>query len=88
MHEPTLASLDQVELTTTFQLGTVPVTLDALKAIRPGYTFTTTIDSDAPTVAIIVEGQRVGAGRLVAVGEQIGVQVTHWTTSLSALSDA
>ena len=57
------------------------ITLETLRTLRPGYTFTTTIATDSPMVSILVEGQRAGLGRLVAVGDRIGVQVTHWSTA-------
>lgn len=70
--------LDQLEVPVSFQFGTLSVSLEQLGTIGPGHTFTTPVATEQPVVAILVDGQKVGSGRLIAVGDMVGVQVTDW----------
>lgn len=76
--ENAVKNLDQLELPVSFQLGHVAVSLEELGRIGPGHTFTTTLATSQPVVSILVDGQKVGSGRLMAVGELVGVQVLDW----------
>ncbi len=71
-------NLDQLELPVSFQLGTLAVSLEELGRIGPGHTFTTQLATAQPVVSILVDGQKVGSGRLMAVGDLVGVQVLDW----------
>jgi type III secretion system YscQ/HrcQ family protein len=77
-NDAALKRLDQLEVPVSFQFGTLPVSLEQLGSIGPGHTFTTSLPTEQPVVSIIVDGQKLGTGRLIAVGELVGVQVIDW----------
>lgn len=77
-HDASVKRLDQLEVQVGFQLGALTLSLEQLRTIGPGHTFTTHLPIEQPTVAITVDGQKVGTGRLLAVGDLVGVQVVDW----------
>jgi flagellar motor switch/type III secretory pathway protein FliN len=71
-------NLEQLQLPVSFVLGSIPVTLQELQKIGPGHSFSTNLSTEHPVVTILVDGQRVGTGRMMAVGGVVGVQVIDW----------
>lgn len=70
-----MAELEKLDVRLTFELEERTLTVDDLKSLVPGYTFTLTTDADSP-VTIRANGLAVARGRLVDVGGTLGVQIT------------
>ncbi len=68
------ASLDELPVRLVFELGRLEVPLAELEAIGPGHVFDLARDEEQP-VDIVAHGRRIGRGRIVAVGDSLGVQV-------------
>lgn len=68
---PNVAELD---VTLTFELDQRTMTIGELSALAPGYTFALGVDAMAP-VTLRIGDKAIGTGRLVDLGETIGVQV-------------
>ncbi len=72
----TNATLDQIEVTLTFELGRRTVDLRALRAMAPGYVFDLGRDPEGP-VDILANGKTIGSGEIVRIGDTIGVRATR-----------
>ncbi len=68
------ASLDELPVRLVFELGRLEIALAELEAIGPGHVFDLARDEEQP-VDIVAHGRRIGRGRIVAVGDSLGVQV-------------
>jgi type III secretion system YscQ/HrcQ family protein len=75
--EPGLSrdDIDALEITLTLELDERRMTIGELAALGPGQILDTTASLDAP-VTIKVGGQAVGKGRLVEVGDNLGVLIS------------
>jgi type III secretion protein Q len=66
-----------LQLPVTFELDTARISLAELASMRPGCA----IELDQPmaeaTVRLVCHGQTLGHGQLVAIGERLGVRITH-----------
>lgn len=71
-------SLDQLEVTVRFQVGSAKTTLGELKTIQPGFIFETHNPVSQP-VTIEINGMVCGRGELVQIGENVGVRVQEYT---------
>jgi type III secretion protein Q len=63
-----------IEVSLTFDLGTVRLSLRDLEAMKEGYTFTLERPNDE-FVTIRANGHPIGRGRLVNVDGRVGVQI-------------
>lgn len=70
--------LAQLPLRVDFSLGEVDVPLAELSRLAPGYVFTLADDIAHARVGIRANGHHVGHGRLVAIGDTLGVQLEGW----------
>ena len=70
-------NVGEIELPVHFELATARVSIGHLSRIQEGYIFElpTTIDD---LVSIRCSGNVVGKGKLVQVGDRLGVQVKEW----------
>jgi len=67
--------VDDIELPIHFELDTAHLRLDELAAIAPGHVIALEVPlGDAP-VRLMCQGQRLGSGRLIAIGDRLGVQI-------------
>ncbi|MCA6105784.1 type III secretion system cytoplasmic ring protein SctQ [Bradyrhizobium cenepequi] len=69
-------TLDQIEVTLTFELGRRTVDLRTLRAMAPGYVFDLGRDPEGP-VDILANGKTIGGGEIVRIGDTIGVRATR-----------
>jgi type III secretion protein Q len=69
----TNATLDQIEVTLTFELGRRMIDLRTLRSMAPGYIFDLGRDPEGP-VDILANGKTIGTGEIVRIGETIGVR--------------
>jgi type III secretion system YscQ/HrcQ family protein len=70
--------LAQLPLRIDFTLGEVSVPLAQLSQLALGYVFALTDNIEHARVGIRANGRRVGHGRLVAIGDTLGVQLEGW----------
>jgi type III secretion system YscQ/HrcQ family protein len=70
--------LDDLEVNVAFQVGSITVTLHELQTLKADHVFVLPTAPNAANVQILVDGQRLGTGRLLEVNGMLGVQVTHW----------
>jgi len=66
--------IDALEITLTLELDECRITIGELAALGPGHILDTTASLDAP-VTIKAGGKAVGKGRLVEVGDSLGVLI-------------
>lgn len=66
--------LDDLPIKLVFEVGRCDMTLGAIRALGPGHVFAIERDP-AQSVDIIANGQRIGTGQLVRVGERLGIRV-------------
>lgn len=71
-----LSRLDQLEVTLRFEVGDVAVPLAELRAVAPGYVFELPQPLKQSEVRIVANGNRIGTGTLIAVGNRLGVRIT------------
>lgn len=76
-----LDRLDALEVTLRFEVGDLPITLGELKSLRAGHVFELAQPLNRSTVKIVVHGNVLGKGHLVAVGDQLGVRVSEFAPS-------
>lgn len=86
VHAPSAATAPATTTTTaaptavtlTFELNRLPMALAELQRLRPGDIIPLPEGSQDEPVNILIDGQAVGQGRLVRVGDFDGVQVIAW----------
>jgi len=71
--ESTRNPLDDVKIPVDFIIGTQSLALDDLRSLKEGHVFE--FSEDSSTVGIVVNGRKHGEGRLVRVGDHLGVVV-------------
>ncbi|WP_354683487.1 type III secretion system cytoplasmic ring protein SctQ [Cupriavidus necator] len=74
--QPPLSRLDNLEVTLRFEVGDVAVPLAELRAVGPGYVFELPQPLKQSEVRIVANGNRIGTGTLIAVGNRLGVRIT------------
>jgi type III secretion protein Q len=67
--------LDRVELTVRFWIGGRRFAWREIQALQAGSVLTLDHDVADAEVLLVVDGQRIGRGRLVAVGDKLGVRI-------------
>lgn len=70
--------LGALPLRVDFLLGELSVPLAKLSELEPGYVFALGEQLDHARIGIRANGKRIGTGRLVAVGDTLGVQLEGW----------
>jgi type III secretion system YscQ/HrcQ family protein len=73
-----LKRLDDLEVNVSFQVGSITASLHELQTLKADHVFVLPTAPNAANVQILVDGQRLGTGRLLEVNGMLGVQVTHW----------
>lgn len=71
--EPT--RIGELELPVQFEIDTVSLPIDQLSALEPGYVIELPVAVTDARLRLVVHGQTVGYGELVAVGEHLGVRI-------------
>jgi len=75
--EPTSTPID-VDI--SFELGDLALPLRTLEALQAGYVLSLPDHLDQSSVRVRANGSVIGEGRLVAIGDQLGVQLTDIST--------
>ncbi|UFW51049.1 MULTISPECIES: type III secretion system cytoplasmic ring protein SctQ [Bradyrhizobium] len=71
---PSEADIDSVEITLVFECGRWPITLGTLRSINEGHVLELGRPVDGP-VDIVANGQLIGRGDIVRVGEALGIRL-------------
>ncbi|AIO70803.1 type III secretion apparatus protein, YscQ/HrcQ family [Burkholderia oklahomensis] len=69
------ARIGELELPVQFEIDTVSLPIDQLSVLEPGYVIELPVAVADARLRIVVHGQTVGFGELVAVGEHLGVRI-------------
>jgi type III secretion protein Q len=76
--DPSLESLEGLEVTVRFEAGQLQLPLRELGLVKPGHVFDLGQPLTQSVVRIVAHGSVVGKGQLVAIGERLGVRVTEF----------
>ncbi|WP_028336670.1 MULTISPECIES: type III secretion system cytoplasmic ring protein SctQ [Bradyrhizobium] len=71
---PSEADIDALEVTLVFECGRWPMPLGTLRSINEGHVFELGRPLDGP-VDILANGQRIGRGDIVRIGEELAVRL-------------
>jgi type III secretion protein Q len=71
------AAWSTLELPVTFEIDTARILLTELAALRAGSAIELDQPLDEAVVRMVCQGQTVGEGQLVAIGERLGVRITR-----------
>ncbi|RXH38016.1 translocation protein [Bradyrhizobium nanningense] len=71
---PSEADIDSIEITLIFECGRWPMPLGTLRTINEGHVFELGRPLDGP-VDILANGQRIGRGDIVRIGEELAVRL-------------
>jgi type III secretion system YscQ/HrcQ family protein len=69
------ASVGELEVPVHFEIDSAALSLAHLSALRPGYVIELSIPVEQAQVRVIACGQIIGKGKLVAIGDALGVQI-------------
>lgn len=76
--DATPTTIEALELDVQIRLAVLPIDVATLAQIAPGFTFTAPVVLEGAKVAVMVDGQTLGHGHLIQVGDLLGVQVSDW----------
>ncbi len=65
-----------LEVDLTFELGGLTLPLKTVEQLQAGYVMELSSELDESQVQVRANGTRIGSGRLVAIGDHLGVQLT------------
>ena len=68
--------IEDLQLPVVFEVDTARISLAELAAMRPGYIVELEAPLSEATIRLVCQGQTVGHGQLIAVGDQLGVRIT------------
>ncbi|XIA67447.1 type III secretion system cytoplasmic ring protein SctQ [Bradyrhizobium sp. TZ2] len=71
---PSEADIDSIEITLVFECGRWPIPLRTLRSINEGHVFELGRSLDGP-VDILANGQLIGCGDIVRVGEELAIRL-------------
>ena len=74
---PDNSTLNDIEVTIRFGVGSTTASLEEISSIKPGFIFETGMQADQP-VRIELNGAVLGYGELVQIGERLGVRVMEY----------
>ena len=69
-----------IDVDISFELGDLALPLQTLEQLQAGYVLSLPDHLDQSSVRVRANGSVIGEGRLVAIGDQLGVQLTDITT--------
>lgn len=80
---PLTASVAELDVPVRFELQSAALSLAQLASLRPGYVIELSIPVDQAEIKLVSCGQMIGRGKLVVVGDCLGVQLEHLVTGNS-----
>ncbi len=69
----------QLPVDVAFEIGRSELRVGELSALQPGYVFPLAGPLEGANVTIRANGQAVGQGEVVAVGDTLGVRLLWWS---------
>jgi type III secretion protein Q len=75
---PALDPLSHLPVRLAFTIGEKSLTIEELASFAPGYVFDLATPVEHTRVGIRANGKHIGYGRLVSVGDALGVQLEGW----------
>lgn len=70
--------LEELSVPVTAVIGELELPLNAVGNLQAGYVFELPVSVDQAIVQLYTGSRRVGAGRLVAIGDRLGVRLLEW----------
>ena len=71
------ANVAELDVPVRFELDSAALSLSQLASLRPGYVIELSIPIDQADIRLVSCGQLIGRGKLVVVGDCLGVQLEH-----------
>jgi type III secretion protein Q len=72
--------LSELEVPVHLEISTLQLSLRTLASLKPGFLMELPTPIEDTDVQLVVHGQAIGSGRLVAIGENLGLQISHIAT--------
>ncbi len=72
-----MVPLDTLDVPVQLELDAVVLPVADLAALGPGHVLELALPVDEADIRLVVYGQTIGIGRLVAIGDQLGVQISR-----------
>ncbi|WP_429002609.1 type III secretion system cytoplasmic ring protein SctQ [Xanthomonas fragariae] len=72
---PSTTDVAALELPVQLEVDQLALTLSVLSGLQPGQILELSVPVDQADIRLVVYGQTIGIGRLLAVGEHLGVQI-------------
>ena len=77
---PLVGGVAELEVPVHFEVDNAAMSLAELSALRPGYVIELSIPVEEAEVRLVSCGQVIGRGKLVVIGDCLGVQISHLVT--------
>ena len=77
---PLVSAVAELEVPVHFEVDNAAMSLAELSALRPGYVIELSIPVEEAEVRLVSCGQIIGRGKLVVIGDCLGVQISHLVT--------
>ncbi|WCM24385.1 type III secretion system cytoplasmic ring protein SctQ [Paraburkholderia bryophila] len=74
---PALDTLIELDVPVQLEISTLELPLATLATLQPGYLLELPIAVEDAQVRLVVHGRTIGTGRLVAIGEHLGLQIAR-----------
>ncbi|AVS87202.1 YscQ/HrcQ family type III secretion apparatus protein, partial [Paracidovorax avenae] len=81
-----LVDIGGIRVPVSIEIDTAHIRLDELAALDAGSVVPLAVPSRDATVRLLCHGQVVGTGRLVVIGENLGVRIAHMAVAGAAAS--
>ncbi|UXA51109.1 type III secretion system cytoplasmic ring protein SctQ [Xanthomonas prunicola] len=78
------SNVAELELPVQLEVDQLALSLSTLSGLQPGQILELSVPVDQADIRLVVYGQTIGTGRLVAVGEHLGVQILSMSESTHA----
>jgi type III secretion protein Q len=75
--QPALDALSELDVPVQLEISTLDLPLATLATLQPGYLLELPIAVEDAQVRLVVHGRTIGTGRLVAIGEHLGLQIAR-----------
>ncbi|UKR54186.1 type III secretion system cytoplasmic ring protein SctQ [Xanthomonas fragariae] len=81
---PSTTDVAALELPVQLEVDQLALTLSVLSGLQPGQILELSVPVDQADIRLVVYGQTIGIGRLLAVGEHLGVQILSMSENPNA----
>lgn len=81
---PSTSNVAELELPVQLEVDQLALSLSTLSGLQPGQILELSVPVDQADIRLVVYGQTIGTGRLLAVGEHLGVQILSMSESTHA----